>query len=127
MRANRGPSERFSEELPLNRSFFCCVDLGSCRYVTEQKAADVIKEKVLGVGIREVQAVVIDDLCLFLQPVAPAALADLGGDALAELVWKWCEGESRALLAAMCTFDRFWHLKPPCIGRISPIGPIALL
>jgi len=64
--ANRGPSWGFSGELPFNRSFFCCVDLGSRRYVTEQKAADVVEEKVLGIGVGEVEAVVIDDLCLFL-------------------------------------------------------------
>ena len=126
MRANRGPSEGFTGELPLNGSFFCCVDFRNFRYVAEQIAFDVVEEERLGVGIREVQAVVINDLGLFLQPFTPAALADFGGDALAELVWKWCEGEARALLAAMCAFDVVWHFFL-LLSHISPIGHIGLI
>ena len=95
-------------KLPLNRSFFCCVDLGSRRYVTEQKASDVIEEEVLSVRIGEVETVVVDDLCLFLQPAAPARLADFRGNSLAQRVGEWCEWYSRALLAAMRAFD-FCH------------------
>jgi hypothetical protein len=98
--------------LPLNTSFFCCVDFGNFWCVAEEVAFDVVKEEVLGVGVGEIQAVVIDDLCLLLQPVAPAWLADLGCDALAKLVGKWGESDSRPLLPAMCAFY-VWHLIPP--------------
>src|ERR1051325_10632047 len=121
MRANRGPkqrgisgvegSERDSRPvpLPLNTSFFCCVDFRDFRYVAEQIAFDVVEKERLGVRVREVQTVVIDDLCLFLQPLTPATLANLGPDALAEFVRERCEGESRTLLAAMCAFDVVRH------------------
>src|ERR1043165_1033586 len=120
MRANRGPNQGISGTregqrdsmpvpLPLNTSFFCCVDFGDLRYGAAQIASDVVEEERLGVWVCEVQAVVIDDLCLFLQPLTPAALADLSRDALAKLVWKWGEGESGPLFAAMCAFDVVRH------------------
>ena len=97
-------------DLPFNRPFFRGIDLGDLWCVTEQITFDVVEEKGLGVRIGQVQAVMINDLCLFLQPAAPARLADFCRDALAELIWKRCERESRPLLAAMCAFDCVRHV-----------------
>ena len=69
--------------LPLNSSFFCCVDFRDFWYVAEQIAFDVVEEEVLSVRTGEVQPVVIDDLRLLLQPVAPTYLANLRGNPLA--------------------------------------------
>jgi len=67
---------------PLNRPLFCSVDLRKLRRVAKQVSLNIVEEKILSVGVREVQAVVIDDLRLFLQPPTPAGLANLGGDSL---------------------------------------------
>jgi hypothetical protein len=108
-RANGGPIIRGKSKLPLNSSFFCCVDFRNRRYVAEQKAFDVIEKEILGVWTGEIQAVVIDDLGLLLQPSGPTRLANLGSDSLAESVGEWCESERRTLLAAVCAFDCFRH------------------
>ena len=95
--------------LPLNAAFFRRVDLGLNGGFAEEETFDVVEEKILRVGVREVQTVVIDDLCLFLQPTTPARLADLRGDALTEFVRKGREWKRRALLATMCAFDSVSH------------------
>lgn len=107
--AGKGARDSKPVPLPLNGSFFCCVDFGNVRYVAEQITLDVVEKESLGVRVREIEAVVIDDLGLFLQPAAPAWLADFRGDTLAELVWEGGECESRALLAAMCAFNCVRH------------------
>src|SRR6185436_5677180 len=91
--ANGGPRIRGKSKLPLNSSFFCCVNFRNFRcvgHVPKQKAFDVIEKEILGVGTGEIEAVVIDDLGLLLQPSGPTRLADLSGDALAESVGEWC-------------------------------------
>jgi hypothetical protein len=102
-------TEMLVGHLPFNTSFFCCVDFGDLRCVIEQKAFDVVEEEVLSLGIGEIQAVVINDLCLFLQPGAPTWLANLGSNSLSESVGKRRESESGALLAAVCAFDCVSH------------------
>ena len=97
--------------LPLHGSLFGSIDFGDFWGVAEEVAFDVVEQERLGVGIGEIQAVVIDDLCLFLQPVTPARLADFGRDSLAERVGKRRERKGRALLAAVCAFDGFGHLN----------------
>src|ERR1044071_9336358 len=118
--ANGGPRIRGTSELPLNSSFFCCVNfrnLGCVGDVAKQKAFDVIEKEILGVGTGEIEAVVIDDLGLLLQPSGPTRLADLGGDALAESVGERCKSERRTLLAAVCAFDCFSHGLNPSLIR----------
>jgi len=97
---------------PLDRSFFRRVDLGLFRYwegLAEQEPFDVIEEKVLRVRIGEIQAVVIDDLSLLLEPSGPARLANLGGDSLPEFIRKRRETNRRSLLATVFTFNVFGH------------------
>ena len=113
-------------KLPFNRSFFCCVDFCDLRYVTEQKAFYVVKKEVLSVGTGEIEAVVVDDLCLLLQPSAPTRLANLGGDALPEGVGERSESERWPLLPAVCAFDCICHFSLLEIGPIGPIEPILL-
>src|SRR5688572_26097242 len=87
--------------LPLDGAFFGRVDLGEVWGFAEEEAFDVVEEEILSVGIREIEAVVIDNLGLLLQPATPARLANLRRDPLPKLVWKWREPQSRALLATM--------------------------
>jgi hypothetical protein len=101
--------ERLRRYLPLHGSFFGGIDFGDFWDVAEEVAFDVVEQKRLRVGIREIQAVVIDDLCLLLQPPAPALLAYFCRDALAELVGKGRERKGRALFAAVCAFDCVSH------------------
>src|SRR5262245_17198087 len=97
------------EQLPLNSSFFCCVDFRRGWYVTEQIAFDVVEKEILSVGTGEIKAIVIDDLGLFLQPPAPTRLANLSGDALSERVRKGRKAERWSLLSAVCAFDCVCH------------------
>jgi len=101
---------RETSKLPLNSSFFCCVDFRSLGYVAKQKAFYVVEQEVLRVGIGEIQAVVVDDLCLLLQPPAPTRLANLRGDALSEGVGERRESDRRTLLATVCAFNGFRHV-----------------
>src|SRR3569832_2916197 len=97
--------------LPLYASFFSSIDFGDFWDVAEEVAFDVVEQDRLGGGIGEIQAVVIDDLCLLLQPVTPAHLADFRRDALTERIGKRRERKGRALLAAVCAFDCVSHLE----------------
>src|SRR5829696_1961553 len=100
--------------LPLHRSLFGRVNFGNFWGVPEEVALDIVEQERLRVRIGEIQAVVIDDLCLLLQPVTPARLANFCRDTLAQLVGKRRERKGGALLAAVCAFDGFGHFKPPC-------------
>lgn len=102
-------------ELPLHGSFFGGVDFGHRLRFTKEIAFDVVKEKVLGIGICEIQTVMVDDLSLLLQPVAPAGLADLVVNSLAQFVGKWREREGGSLLATVFALDWFRH----CLVSLS--------
>jgi len=99
--------------LPLHGPFLCRINLSSLRYLAEEKSFDVVEQERLRVGIGEVQTVVIDDLCLLLQPTSPARLADLAADSLSERVREWGIAERRPLLATVCAFDCVSHLNTP--------------
>src|ERR1043165_7019465 len=64
-------SKRWAETSPLHSAFFGRIDLGNVRHFTKQKSLDVVEQKRLRIGVREVQSVVVDDLCLLLQPAMP--------------------------------------------------------
>jgi hypothetical protein len=91
--------------LPLHAAFFGSVDLGRLRNFAEEKTLDVIKQKVLRIGVGKIQAVMIDDLRLLLEPGTPTRLADLGRDSLSQFVGKRSEPQSRSLLSTMFAFD----------------------
>ena len=95
--------------LPLHCSLFRRVDFRGFWDVAEEIALDVVEQEGLGIGVRQIEAVVIDDLCLLLQPAIPARLADFRRDALAERVWKRREWKGWALLTAVCAFDCVSH------------------
>lgn len=97
--------------LPLNGALFGGIDLGRLRNFAEKKALDVVEEEILGVGIREIEAVMIDDLTLFLQPATPAGLANLIGDSLSELVGKGSKSDRRTFLAAMYALNVIGHVE----------------
>src|SRR5690348_7270708 len=99
----------FRRYLPLHGSFFGGVDFGGFGDVAEEIAFNVVEQERLRIGIGEIQAVVIDDLCLLLQPAVPTDLADFRRDTLAERVWKRREWKGRALLTAVCAFDCVSH------------------
>lgn len=94
---------------PLDTSFFSRVDFSGLRNFAEKKSLDVVEEKILSVGIGEIQAVVVDDLCLLLQPPAPARLANLPGNSLSECVGERSVPERGAFVAAVCACDVVSH------------------
>ena len=84
------PSSLFSCS-PFNAAFLRRIDLGLfCHRQSfgKQVTLEVVEEKVLRVGTGEVEAVVIDDLRLLLQPAGPARLTNLSRDSLPEFVGK---------------------------------------
>src|SRR5918997_262414 len=95
---------------PLNRAFLRGVDLGRLGLgLAEEVAAHVGEEELLPVGAGHVNAEVVDDLHLLLEPLAPADLTDFRGDALSQLVREGREAEGRAPLAAVFAFDLVSH------------------
>src|SRR5262249_3119417 len=128
IRSRKGEQVQFSPapalcscncHLPLNTSFFCCVDFRNLRCVTEQITFDVVEEEVLCVRIGEIEAVVIDDLCLFLEPVAPTRLADFRCDSLSQGIWKRCKADPRTLLAAVRAFDVVSHVEFLLVAQLG--------
>src|SRR5690349_942718 len=99
------------------------VDLLSRLRLEEVRVA-VLREELSRLRVHEVEAVVVDQHRLLLQPVAPALLADLGDDALAGGAAD-ADGwllESRAGLAAARAGD-VGHENP---GRgVRDAGPAA--
>src|ERR1043165_991360 len=59
---------KFYRELPFHAAFLSRINLRDFGCFTKQKSSDVVEQKRLRVGVREVKAVVVDDLCLLLQP-----------------------------------------------------------
>ena len=99
---------------PLDGAFFRRIDFGALRNFAEQKTFNVVEQEVLCVWTGEIQTIVINDLCLFLQPFAPARLADLRRNSLPERIWEWRVSQGRTLLTAMCALDVLSHIYPPC-------------
>ena len=97
-------------ELPLHRSFFAGVDFGHRLRFAKEIAFDVVKEEVLGVGICQIQTVMVDDLSLLLEPVAPAGLADFVENSLAQFIGEWRERQRGSLLATVFALDWFRHV-----------------
>jgi len=56
----------FLVALPLHAAFFGGVDFRGLRDFAEEKAFDVVKQKVLGIGAGQIETVMIDDLSLLL-------------------------------------------------------------
>ncbi len=71
--------------LPFHAAFFGRVDLrlfvDGQRFV-EQIALDVIEQKILRVGVGQIETVMINNLRLLLQPARPAWLTNLERDSL---------------------------------------------
>jgi hypothetical protein len=98
--------------LPFDGAFFGSVDFGLVRRwqgFAEEKPFDVVEEKVLRVRAGEIQAVVIDDLGLLLEPTGPARLTYLSGDSLPEFVWKRRKANRGSLFATVFAFNIFGH------------------
>jgi hypothetical protein len=97
------PGVKFQEgsllNSPFDRAFFRGVDLGQlCRAI--EKTFHIVHQKSLGLGIGEIQTIVIDDARLGLQPFSPTWLANFRGDFLAEFGWQRRVPERGPLLPA---------------------------
>lgn len=89
---------------PFDRAFFRSVDLRQLDAFVEEKNLQVVEQKIVRVGARNVQAEMIDQLVLLLQPFLPARLADLVVNALPEFVRKRRELHLLALAPAARAF-----------------------
>src|SRR5882757_9035120 len=67
---------------PLDRSFFRGINLRQLLVRAVEEPFHVVHQKPLGIRIYQVEAIVIDDACLGLQPLCPARLANLCGNFL---------------------------------------------
>ena len=116
--------------LPLHGAFLrrinLCLFVDGKRFV-EEEPLDVIEQEILRVRTGEIQTVVIDYLCLLLQPRCPAGLTYLGSDSLPEFVGKRRETDRRSFLTTMFAFDIVSHVSSvnnsshPHITEITPI------
>src|SRR5215213_11281044 len=86
---------------PLDGAFLRGVDLrGGGLAAAEEEGLHVVEEEGLRVLLHEVEAVVVDDHVLALEPLLPALPADFRADALPDLVGEGRIPEPLALLAA---------------------------
>ena len=86
-------------------AFLRCVDLCEFDPFVIEKDLHVIEEELVRVGVRNVEAEVVDELLLFRLPFRPAILADLGTDLLPELRRYRRDAERFALLPASCALE----------------------
>ena len=106
-----GRAHRARRTAALNARSFpaCCVDLVAGAGL-EEEGAHVLGQERAGLRVHEVQAVVVDEHHLLLQPLAPALLADLADDAGADGAGKGGLLESRARFAAAGAGHGFGHV-----------------
>src|SRR5258708_28221660 len=93
---------------PFDRAFSGRIDLRKFRLPVE-KTLHVIHQKSLGVRVHQIEAVVIDDTGLGLQPFSPAGLTNFGGDFLAQFSRQRREAERWTLLPATGALNHIWH------------------
>jgi hypothetical protein len=62
--------------LPINRAFLRSVNLREFNALVEQKDFQIIKQKIVRIGIGNVQTEMINQLILLLEPFFPASLAN---------------------------------------------------
>src|SRR6185503_4396348 len=90
--------------LPLDGSLLRRIDV-LFRARLEEERLHVLLEKAAGLRVHDVQAVMIDEHRLLLEPLAPAVLADLLNDALPNFAGKRWTLEAGLLLAAAGASD----------------------
>src|SRR5215207_3038595 len=96
--------------LPLDRPLLRGVDLRVGEFAAaEEEGLHVVEEEGLRVLVHEVEAVVVDDHVLALEPLLPADPANLRADAPPDLVREGRVPEPLALLAAPRALDLFRH------------------
>jgi len=71
--------------LPIDLAFLRGVDLGEFDPFVVKEDLHVIEQKLVRIRVRDVDAKVVDELVLFLQPLFPATLTHLGTDLLSKL------------------------------------------
>src|SRR5215213_9775549 len=96
------------KHLPLDRPLLRGVDLrGGEVAAAEEEGLHVVEEERLRVLVHEVEAVVVDDHVLTLEPLLPADPANLRPDALPHLVREGRVPEPLALLPTPRALDLF--------------------
>lgn len=93
--------------LPVDLSFLRSVDLCKLDAFVKEEYFQVVEKKLVRVWIGNVEAVVVDKLHLLFLPFGPAIFADLGGNALAELIGDRSERELLVFLPATRAFKFF--------------------
>ncbi len=73
------------QPLPIDRPFFRRIDLRDLDTFIKEEDVHLVEEKLVRVGIRDVEAEMVDQLFLLLLPFGPAIFADLGSDLLSEV------------------------------------------
>jgi len=70
--------------LPINISFSGCVNLREFHAFVEKENLHLVKQKIVRIGIRDIQTEVVDKLFLFVEPFFPAIGANFLADLLTE-------------------------------------------
>jgi hypothetical protein len=91
--------------LPVHGAFLAGIDLRQFDAFVKEKNFQVVEQKIVRVGIRNVQAEMIDELILFLQPFLPAGLANLVIHTLSDFIGKRRELHLLVLAPAARAFE----------------------
>src|SRR3954471_2082555 len=86
---------------------------GSVRAAAEEMAFHLALEVLARPLVRQVQAVLVDQHRLLLQPALPGFLADVFVDALAQFTGVRGEIEAFGLATELDAVDRAWHSRAP--------------
>src|SRR4030095_9416111 len=90
---------------PFYRAFFRSIDLGQFVYAIKE-TLHVVHQECLGFRVGNIQAVMINDASLGLEPLSPTWLADFVGDFLSQVGRQGSKSKRRSLLPTAGTFDR---------------------
>ncbi len=92
-------------ELPVDLSFLGRVDLGQLDALVVEKDFHVIEKELVRIGVRDIEAEVIDQLFLLLLPFGPAAFTHLAADLLTQFRWDGGITKRFALLPTASAFE----------------------
>jgi hypothetical protein len=78
-------NQKFRRFLPIHLSFFGCVNLREVNTFVEKENLHLVKQKIVRIGIGNVQTEMIYQLFLFIEPFLPTIGANFLTDFLTEL------------------------------------------
>lgn len=91
--------------LPIDLAFLRGIDLFQFHTFVIEKDLHIIEKELVRVGVRYIEAEMVDKLLLLLLPFGPAILAHLGTDLLPKLSWYRSKPDRLVRLPAASAFE----------------------